>query len=527
MNRTTRSLVLSLLSLTAVFATGCVAEDADVSGPETTNSGTSPLVLGCESTTTTVGTPAITWPPALSADFGMTGGTPTAQRLSRGGIEYLAGNNLTIVVDTDACTGIRSITRDATTLTPNRDDILDSYTSSEVALGGGMVRRTVNIKVPPRDDGATEALSIQFGPTLVKGTSVTATRSWTLVRASRVDAKLVPRPVGMVAAELHNKFASALWTKFNGATNSTTVVDDGGTTRRIYGYDPSSLSVTPTIYGVNFSFRFSSEVDHLCDPRVTAHGSFSVRATAGSPLGIFWNATPVGDLSWPTSSCSIWSTIATGAVSAFLPSQSGLRSSLEPEIQGALPDPGPAIFYLAGSTNGAGGVNVNLALPVPVVTIQVPYKSVDEPATVATKFPAGARIGLLGYGGSRVDGLVSGPVGLPASASYPAAKTLSRVSTSLPWSTRPVGNVLFREVPTVATVDPPTVAAYDAGCAWSPSYPVAFSVNDTALMAQWNRTSNAATGYPVGIAFYDANNVLAAGATTCKVRSTAPVIVMR
>ena len=82
-------------------------------------------------------------------------------------------------------------------------------------------------------------------------------------------------------------------------------------------------------------------------------------------------------------------------------------------------------------------------------------------------------------------------------------------------------------VAVTAPVDPPTVEAYDAGCAWSPRYPVAFSVNDTPLMAQWNRTSNAATGYPVGIAFYDENAALANGATTCKIRSAPPVIVMQ
>ena len=378
MNQTTRRLALALLTVSAGFSTACASTaDGDSATTDTakTDSASSPLVLGCTSTTPTVGSASITWPPALSPTFTMTGGTPTTQRLSRGGIEYLAGDHMTIVVDTDPCVGIRSITRDATTLVPNRDDINDAYTSSAVALANGLVRRTIYVRLPPQEDGATQALSIQLGPTFDKGGGVTATRSFTLVRASRVDAKLVPRPVGMVAAELHNKFASALWTKFNGAANTTTVVDDDGNTRQLYGYDPSSLSVTPTINGVNFSFRFSVKVDQpwpfdLCDPRVTAHGTFSVVASAGFPLGLFWNATPVGDLSWPSSSCSVWSTLVTGAVSAFLPSQTGLRASLEPQIQGALPDPGPAILYLAGSTNGSGGVNVNLALPVPVVIVQ-------------------------------------------------------------------------------------------------------------------------------------------------------------
>ncbi len=525
MNRTTRCLALGLFALTTA-ASGTACSVAADDGP--TESGSDALFIGCPSTST-VGTPNLTWPPALGSDYRMTAGSPTAQRLSRGGIEYLAGNNLSFTVDTDACTVIRAITRDASTLVPNRDDVLDSYTMSAVSLGGGMVRTTVNVKLPVRRDGATETLTVSFGPGgLTKlGAPITATRSWTLVRADRVDAQLSPRPIGMVAAELHNKFAKALYAKFNGATNSTTVIDDDGNPRRIYGYDPASLSVTPTIYGVNFSFRFSASVDGLCDPRVVAHGAFSVTATAGSPLGLFWNATPVGDLSWPTSNCSIWATLATAAVSAFLPSQTGLRGSLEPEIQSSLPDAGAAIFYLAGATNSSQGVYVNLALPVPVVTIQVPYQGIAEPVTATTKFPAGTRIGLLGYGASRIDNQYAGPVGLPVSADYPAAKLLTRAPSSLPWPARPAGNVLFREVPPFATIDPPTTQAYVAGCAWSPTHPVAFGVNDAPIMAQWNRTTNAAGGYPIGIAFYDANAALAQGATTCPIESVSAPLPMQ
>lgn len=502
-----RNLLLAVLG----FAPTVLACASSVSDDDTGTS-TDALVLACSSSTPVVGAPSITWPPALTADYRMIAGTALGQRLSRGGLEYLAGNDLTIVVDTDACTGVRGVMLDSTALTLNGTSTA-WYSLSTVALANGQVRTTVQIKLAARADGGTEALTLQFGPTAVKLGSVTATKSFTLVRVERVDAQLTPRPVGIGPAELHNKFAQGMWDRFNHEQNRTVVVDDDGESHTLYGYDPTSLSVTPTTSGTQFYFRFRSE-ETGCDPIIVGHGKFSVVAQPAFPLGVFWNASPIGDVIWPSSFCTVLANLFD--VFTDVPNQTSLRSTLEAQILGALPSTGPAILYQAGSRTSGNGIEVDFKMPVPVVTIRVPYASLAEPRPT-TAFPSGSRIALLGSGASRLDAHVSGPNGLPASAAYPAAKVAPRTASALPWSSRAVGSLLMREVP--ASISIPTTFGYEMGCAWSPVHPIAFGVNDTSVDAARNR-ANAASGYEVGVAFLDAS--LGLDATSCPVLSVTP-----
>ncbi len=507
----TPCMLLCTAALTLGAACGPADDQPASTEVATTDQGLFVNACGNELTPISVRSRAITWPYALTADY-VNPPYTSVGRFSRGGLEYLSGNDLTLSIQTDGCTTVRSVTENGVALANNAAGGQGFQVSTTGTTTGAL--HVITIKLPQRTDGFTEPLVVTLARVdNRKVTPLMTQLSWTLVRSYQVDAMNVSQAVIVSGAELKNQFARALWQKFNGAANSTTVTLADGTVKHLFAYDPSSLGVYPTSGGVNFSFRFRSDEGDGCWPRVTAHGSFAVVAQSGSELSIRWAATPVGEVDLFDGCANTPTQIFISAVvESFFNGQTtvDLRSALEAEINGSLPQIGLGRAYLYNSTSSSGGVAVNFRLPVPTVSISVPYVSLGEPAA-SVSFPSGAVIGLFGRGITRVDNIYSGPNGLPSSASYPAATTLARVDSALPWPGRAVAQVGARSA---------TQSQYQwlatPGCRLNPTGPLSFGLNDTPADAARNR-SWGASGYVVGLAFYDAEtlNILKLGTSPC------------
>ncbi|MGA9525108.1 MAG: hypothetical protein WBV82_26850 [Myxococcaceae bacterium] len=470
---------------------------------------------------------------------------PSNGRITRGNIEYVSGNGLRFELVTDNCTFIKEV-RVGSQVLPTSYANGYWYSAQPSTNPPADPNRTgYNLWAffPYQPDGSTDTVSITVGR--VGGTG-TATHSFPMVRVDEVEASSVRAPVGFSEAELMNIFAKALFAKFNGAQNSAVITSTDGSTRRIYGYDPSSLSVNvDASSGVSFSFKFKTDINNWCDPTVRAHGNFNLKADANG-ISVDWINRAQGSLQWPLRCNAVQVVPILGLIPNIIygviedRAGNSVVGTVEKAVVDALPDVGPASLFLDGSSTSRYLLNVYLKLSAPSVMVRVPYDPFSLPRS-ATAFPSGETVGLLATGlgvNDEVAGVTprtllwSGPNGVPrfGTTTVPRVQTLNRTASAMVWSDAPVGRLLARR--TDPLISSTTTFQYKPGCtvtAWSRfgNASLQFGVNDTVADANRLRAITlAAPGYSTRLMFLnELGSQIANAVPPCEAKPSLPVIV--
>jgi hypothetical protein len=503
-----------------------------------------PLNNSCGNAMTTpqLFTGEVVSPPTLEPDgTAPPNWTPTWGRLRRGGILYVSANFFRINLTTDRCTYISSVSFGSRVVTPTYTDgfwFADQAASTQPS-DPTRYTHAVSVFFPYQPDGSTETVTLTVGRTLGLGT---VTYSLPVVRVSAVEAKGSPAPIGISRAELINMFGKALYAKFNGPANSTVITLDDGSTQHIYGYDPSSLSVSVSAAnGVGFQFKFKAEGIWGCNPTVRAYGNFKLNADS-SGLSLDWINRATASLTYPGGCEALELVPGLGiVVSLFMPNSLDISGSLEQDILASMPDPGNATIFLAGSSTRSNELLVNLAFDAPSIRIQVPYDVFDLVRN-ATAFPGGETLTLVASGlgvndyvaGSNpITTLWSGPNGVPraGTTTWPKPQTLARSGYTV-WNAQPVAQLLGRTASDFTGNY--STFRYTEGCSVKTSTRVLgsrslrFGVNDTVADAQRLRSYGTATpGYALRVFFLnDAPGMIASFAPLCESFSSGPVIVV-
>lgn len=426
---------------------------------------------------------------------------PAAGRITRGGIHYVSSNGLRFELVTDGCTFIKEVRVGSRIVTSTYTDGFWFSAQASTNPPKDPARKGYNLWVffPKQPDGSTDTVTITVGRVWGKGT---ATYSFPMVRVESVEASNVRAPIGISRAELTNMFGKSLYAMFNGATNSAVITSANGSKRRIYGYDPKTLSVSvDAATGVSFSFKFKTDINNWCDPTVRAHGNFNLKAD-NNGVAIDWINAAQASLDWPTGCAAVQVIPILGMIPylvyELIEDQAGnsVRASIESAIGSALPDVGAANLFLDGSSTRKNELLVYLKLPVPSVGLRVPYDAFDL-ARGATAFPSGENLTILANGLGMNDAVAgvspkttlwSGPNGVPrhGSTNWPAAQTVSRTSP-LVWQGAPVARLLARRTDSMFAGS--TTYQYTPGCTVKThssfgNASLRFGVNDTAADAQ-------------------------------------------
>ncbi|NOJ80425.1 hypothetical protein [Myxococcus xanthus] len=464
---------------------------------------------------------------------------PESGRMSRGGIEYVSANGLRFELVTDKCTYIKEVKVGSRVVTPTYTDgyWYSAQDSSYPPADPSRYGYNLWIFFPYLGDGSTNQVTITVGRTSGSGT---ATYSFPMVQVDSVEASYVPAPIGFSRAELWNMFGKALYTKFNGATNSTVLTSSDGSTRRIYGYDPNSLQISVTSNGVGFSFKFKTDINNWCDPTIRAYGTFKLNANF-SGISVHWVNAPQASLDWPLLCQAVQVVPILGLIPTLIydiiesEAANSITSTIESSIIDSLPETTDVQLFLDGSTTRNNELLVNLKLPAPSIKINVPYDAFDMNRS-ATLFPSGENLTLLASGlgvNDYVAGvtpqttLYSGPNGVPryGSTTWPNAQTLSRATNPV-WNGLPIARLLARMSPTVVST---STYQYTPGCTFkannkSGRASVRFGVNDTATDAQRLRgIFGAAPGYSLRVVFLnDFSTSSADNASRCGVTTYSP-----
>ena len=427
---------------------------------------------------------------------------PNAGRLSRSGIHYVSGNYVHLRLVTDRCTFINSVRFGSRILTTSGAAGYGYYAEAAVPQPKDPAQYTHSVWVQFANhlDGSTDEVTVWVGRTLGGGSTVQY--RFTVVRVAAVEGRFVTAPIGISRDEVFNMFGRALYSKFNGATNSTVITSANGSTRRIYDYDPDSLNVTVTPTGVSFQFKFKAEVDHYCDPTMRVYGTFRLSSTFLGPISIEWVYPAQGSPSWPALCQAVQLIPFAGILADHIiegeagDASSSIRTALEEALGSVLPD--TAGVPLAAITTQYDEVLMYVLRTQPSIRIQVPYEAFDLGRS-ATVFPSGQAITLAASGLGMNDyaaGVVpqttlrSGPNGLPLAGTptWPNPRMIER-SGPLPWEGGPVARLLARTVPNPSPVpDPAVTYTYTPGCSVPASTHgparILFGVNDTAADAE-------------------------------------------
>jgi hypothetical protein len=478
----------------------------------------------------------IVTPPALPAGTTPAGWSPTNGRLSRGGLEYTTGNGMRMELVTDRCTTIREVRLGSRVLTSSYDAGYWFSAQASTSQPTDPTRYGHNLWVffPAASDGTTQALTIVVGRT---GGALTTSTAFTMVQVQSVEGKDMDVPIGFSQAELYNMFGAGLAKKF-GPQNSTVVTLGDGSTRRIYNYDPSTLSLYVDATGVHFDFYFKADANNYCDPTVHAFGTFRLNADPLNGLTISWPNPAQGNLRFPGLCQAIQLFPIVGGILHLLFIDDFVDLDLTQDIMDSFPDVTKAQLFLHGSTTRTGELRVNLKLPVPGVTIRVPYDAFDM-ARGSTVFPRGETLMLLASNLGMNDfiadwtpatTLKSGPNGVPRAGTshFPRPQSVARTGSALLDAALPVGRLLARSEGNIA-VTGGTTFNYEPGCAVVIpqqiflSSTLRFGVNDTPADAQRLR-GNLAPGYDLHVMFANDFPILSSNATRCTGKSGGGVI---
>ena len=483
------------------------------------NEGTPPAVFATE----------VAGPQALEEDGAAPfGWNPLYGRLTRGGVSYVSANNIRVTITTDRCTtiaGVRFGTRVVTTTNSG-----GFWYSLPVAPQPGDPARythSVLVHFPYARDGAAENLAVVIGR---DGGTATQEAVFPVVRVHTVETHNVRAPMSYSRANMYNMFAQALANKF-GPANSTVIQLDEDTSYRIYDYDPNDVGVTVSSQGVAFQFSFKTDIPNWCDPTVRAHGRFRLEA-ASEGFTVVWDDPAQASVTWPFLCQALQYFPGLGiAVNVIYEAieaahSGGIKDTVEAEILAALPAYG--FLFLDGSASAADELWVNLKLPVPSVTIDVPYDGFDM-ARNATLFPAGEKIALtasrLGMSDAPADvsppvTIRSSPNGVPRAGTtfFPRPMAVTRAAP-LPRPPLAVGRLLARTSSWPLFL--PRFWNYAPGCAvvapqstGSAPTSVRFGVNDSAEDALRLRDAGA-PGYTLRAHFLEFEPIVARDYPLC------------
>lgn len=425
------------------------------------------------------------------------GYNPGRGRLTRSGIEYFSGNALRLEMVTDRCTSIREV-RIGSFVLPNDQYAPVNFQASDISSESGNSQRStyrIWLFLPPADSGANGTISLTVGRAQ---SSLTAVHVLRIARVLAVETNNTPGSMTISGDEIFNMFARGNHDYF-GPTNSR-IVRIGNSDHRIFAYEPSSLQVAVTGNGIAFAFRF--KYDGVCNPTVRASGSFRLRAMARR-IDVDWVNGPSVNLDWPGLCRAVRLTPLIGSIADYYVRYRlrGAPDSILNEIERTVRESiggssgGQAIF--SGSSTHNGEVRIELVVPAPSVTLQIPYDPFTLPVN-ATAFGNGERLlllaGRLGMNDAAASGqgtVSSGPNGLPLidSTNWGTSHAVARAGGLV--SPHPVGRLLARPVlPNIGVVGVtplvPATYVYEPGCVLVASAPsgrsearLRFGVNDS------------------------------------------------
>lgn len=448
------------------------------------------------------------------------------------GIEYVAGDAIQVELLTDGCTDIQSVQVGSTTLTPsmNHSGTLPNYywyssiDTQNNATGHGY---HISVGFPTVADGSTDEVTLTVVRT---GGTGTAAYAFPLVHVSRVEPSNADSAIGISGAEIHNLFANALNSEFQGPNGSVVLNDK----TRLYDYDPSSLSTYIDSTGIWFSFDFKADVS--CQPKVRVNGTFVLDTNAPDKAGLSvrWVNPAVAnpEIGWCEIADTLLGDITFGLLGGYGSPVGNVQQVLTQQIMNALPGTSQVNLLLDGTTTQNDELLINLKVPAPSIEIDVPYDAFDV-ARTPTLFPPGQLVGLVANGlgmrdyiagESPQNTLSSGPNGVPlhTPATLSNADTVSR-SGALVDPSAAVAQLLAK-FPTHTIVFTGTSDfRYTAGCGLKVSAArtvgsspqILFGVNDTAADAERLRAYGA-LGYVVRVIFGFAG-------TACAETSSGPV----
>jgi FG-GAP-like repeat len=457
---------------------------------------------------------------------------PYRARLERGGIYYVTAGYLEVNVVTDPCTAVAAVRLGSRELTTSNVDGYLYYTQPASPQPSDPTRyaHALRIIFPVQQDGSTDMVTVVVRRTGSGPPPRTVEHGFPLVHVKTVEAASISAPMGFSAAELFNMFGKAIYEKFNGPQNSTAVTVSGRDWD-IYGYEPDTLNVVVTSNGVGFTFKFQLDVP-ACDPTVRAYGTFKVVVEQDRDFGVEWVQGPRGSLDWHA--CTVLEGIPIFGIAFDLIHDlveegvsGGILGAIENAVLTSMSDPGQARDFLDGSSTRMNEMLINMKLPVPSVTIQVPYDAFDLDRS-ATLFPAGevlalmaSRLGMSDYVAGVPTSLWSGPNGVPlaGTTTWPNPRSVAR-SEPLVWNPGRVAQLMARN--SLGTPLRERTYHYQHGCSVKPiadpSLPgkgwVRFGVNDTASDAQRLRGIGA-RGYSLRVLFLSDNEFVAPHATYC------------
>jgi hypothetical protein len=469
-------------------------------------------------------------PQALDADGGAPfGWNPLYGRLTRGGVSYVSANSIRVEVTTDRCTTIAGVRFGPRVVTAtNSGGFWYSLPVAPQPSDPDRHTHSVLVHFPYAKDGAAENLIVVIGR---DGGTGTQEAVFPVVRVRTVETHNVRAPMSYSRANLYNMFAQALANMF-GPGNSTVVRLDEDTSYRIYDYDAYDVGVSVSSQGVAFQFSFKTDIPNWCDPTVRAHGRFRLEA-ASEGFTVVWDDPAQASVTWPFPCNALQYFPGLGiAVNAIYEAveaahSGGIKDTVEEEILGALPSYG--FLFLNGSASAADELWVNLRLPVPSVTIGVPYDAFDMGRN-ATLFPAGEKIALTASGLGMSDApadisppvtVRSGPLGVPraGTAFFPRPMAVTRAAP-LPRPPLAVGRLLART--SSGPLYLPRYWYYAPGCAvvaplstTSTFSSVRLGVNDSAEDARRLRDAGAAPGYTLRAHFLEFQPILARDYPAC------------
>jgi hypothetical protein len=433
--------------------------------------------------------------PHLVSSTDSTNHSPSFGRISRGGVEYISSHLPVIDLVTDGCTYIKRVQIGPLAPDGRPAQASTGYSYSHIAQvvpnpsDPNRLRHRVMIRLGnllETRSPSTEQVSITVGRSGGQGTT---TFSFPMVRVDRVEMINIRAPIGFSQAEFYNMFSKAIYTKFNGAQNSTVVATSHGD-RRIYGFDPESLKVDIVRgdirgphSGVRFSFNFKVEIKELpesCYPTAKVNGWFHIDATS-SGLALRWVSPVRTRLEFGGACETVRLVPLVGAIQEALfrmlesEASSSVRASLVSSLESTLPDPGSGTLFLDGSdTQKSLGISelelvIFVKIPVTSVLIKVPYGPLSGRGVA---FEIGENVGLIasGLAGTRVDQVDStailnvGPNGLPRSGTTvsPNEKALKRTQP-LPWDQAPIGRLLAKQISLGPALDS-RLYEYTPGC---------------------------------------------------------------
>jgi hypothetical protein len=447
------------------------------------------------------------------------GYNPGRGRLSRSGIEYFSGNSMRLELVADRCTYIKAVRIGSVALPSDQYSPVNFQASpaSSQPSDNQKYGHQIHLFLPVADPNADGNISITVGRVQ---SPAEALHNIPVVRAVAVEVNDTPSIISVSNDEIFNSFAKALHDKF-GESRATIIVADGKE-HRIYDYDPTSLGVATTQNGIAFGFKAKYDTPvPSCDPTVRVSGEYQFKPDPQGRLKLDWVNAPRINFNW-AGACAIAVHIPlVGSVADYVArsladdAAQSVQKAMETSLSEFITGSGQAIFK--SSSTRQGELLLGLAVPMPSVTLRIPYDPFNMQRPAATFGPnerlafLASDLGMNDAAASGVGTVSSAPNGLPADrpAAWKPPRSVAR-SAPLYNGSASVGRLLIRPLAAnpllgaaAAAAAPPTYL-YSDGCVIKTRTTgrprISFGVNDSIEDAGRLR-SIGAKGYRVRIHF--------------------------